>query len=210
MLRSLSLLVRIVRAWGFSVYGRQVFAGDGGFLADAPPPLPPSLAAAHCESSEGAAEARALFARLLTRSASNASTASDDHDDGTVVCAGVVAVADDDDGSDGDGGRGLQCHAECAVCFEDLCAEPVALFYDAPGPTGRRVCQHFFHAACCDELPSKSCPLCNQAFAEPRTLPDPTAAPRQWFSMVDFDQSGRGYTRRQPSPLMIDCPACSG
>ena len=87
-----------------------------------------------------------------------------------------------------------QCHAKCAVCFEDLCAEPVALFYDAEGPTGKRVCQHFFHAACCAELPGKTCPLCNQAFEEPRTLPGPTEAPRQWFSMVDFDQSG-GLTR---------------
>ena len=52
-------------------------------------------------------------------------------------------------------------HAECPICFEDLCSEAVGVFTDSGG---QRTCQHLFHYECALELPSHICPMCNQPF----------------------------------------------
>jgi len=68
--------------------------------------------------------------------------------------------------------------AECAVCFEDLCAEPCAVFWDA---SSRRVCGHLLHYQCAQELPSKSCPLCRCDFDKAVVLPSLERQPEVCF-----------------------------
>lgn len=113
----------------------------------------------------------------------------------------VLMAHQSDEGASDDGGMALFAtllsgeeetrndaeRAECSVCFEDLCAEPVALFFNAEGG---RVCQHFFHHECACELPTKVCPLCNREFDNVKELPDALDAPKQWFAMVDHVGNG--------------------
>jgi len=82
--------------------------------------------------------------------------------------------------------------AECAVCFEDLCAEPCAVFWDA---SSRRVCGHLLHYQCAQELPSKSCPLCRCDFDKAVVLPSLERQPEVWFRTCDV--KGDGYLSKQ-------------
>jgi hypothetical protein len=139
--------------------------GDLLGLDDLPPAaLTPVLEAQESEGASG----RALFAKLLTTSPNGGGSIDSLGGGGGEVL--VEAVESD--------------HAECAICFDDLCAESVAVFFDQPGPDGKRVCQHIFHCACCEGL--KTCPLCNRDVGEWRELPDPIEKPKSWFAMVDF------------------------
>lgn len=77
--------------------------------------------------------------------------------------------------------------AECPICFEDLCAQPCAVFKRG----GHRVCSHFLHEACALSLPSRDCPLCRAAFCEVVRVPSLSSDPGGWFECVDVEGDGR-------------------
>ena len=78
---------------------------------------------------------------------------------------------------------------ECSVCFDDMCAEPCAFFCSGDG---KRICPHYFHERCAQELPSRLCPLCRAPFASTMRLPSLTEdGGAAWFCAVDYDGSGR-------------------
>jgi len=119
---------------------------------------PPAL------TSQNPEEGLAMFARLLTSEGSGLD---------------VTATVSADLGAP-------PVHAECPICFEDLCAEPVATFFTS---SGSRVCRHIFHAACCEDL-GGTCPLCRREYDIFKTVPDPVEEPREWFSLIDVDGNG--------------------
>ena len=87
---------------------------------------------------------------------------------------------------------------ECSVCFEDLCSEPCAVFFQA----GRRVCGHTMHLRCANELPSHECPICRHGFAEVRRLPPISSDPEGWFHAVDVEGDGR-LSRSQVTEVLL-------
>ena len=120
-----------------------------------------------------------------SKEASSISSASSDGEQGRILFATLLDAGTADGDLDV-----LPTHAECPICFEDLCSEQVAVFYDKTGPRGKRVCQHIFHLTCCEDLKSVGlCPTCQQPFTDVRPLPDPLEDPQLWFSMVDMDES---------------------
>jgi len=78
-------------------------------------------------------------------------------------------------------------HAECAICFDPLCAEQCSYFVDG---AGRRVCLHYFHERCAADLPKKECPLCRAAYSAMRPVPSIDEDARKWFECVDADGNG--------------------
>eukprot|EP00613_Pedinella_sp_CCMP2098_P075679 CAMPEP_0171935788 /NCGR_PEP_ID=MMETSP0993-20121228/33246_1 /TAXON_ID=483369 /ORGANISM="non described non described, Strain CCMP2098" /LENGTH=426 /DNA_ID=CAMNT_0012576801 /DNA_START=30 /DNA_END=1307 /DNA_ORIENTATION=+ len=85
-------------------------------------------------------------------------------------------------------------HAECAICFEPLCSKPCAVFVDNKH---KRVCHHFFHKACADDLSSnfRDCPLCRAKFTTTLEVPDIDADPEGWYRVCDKDGDGDLNTR---------------
>eukprot|EP00050_Salpingoeca_kvevrii_P017588 m.66429 g.66429 ORF g.66429 m.66429 type:complete len:319 (+) comp7623_c0_seq3:120-1076(+) len=95
---------------------------------------------------------------------------------------------------------------ECCLCFDSLCSEPCAVFVKEQASSGffsrsrgpARVCRHYLHKRCAEEILRTSdqrCPTCRAQFtgvlAVPRLLDDPNA----WFAAVDTD--GNGTLSRQ-------------
>ena len=82
-------------------------------------------------------------------------------------------------------------HAECCICFDDLCnEEPIACFWYA----GARTCSHFFHDACAEDVltsSQKKCPLCRRDVDAKQLVPDVSADPDGWFRCVDVEGDGR-------------------
>ncbi len=76
---------------------------------------------------------------------------------------------------------------ECPICFDELCAKPVAFL---SGNGGRRVCQHLIHEQCCQKLERKSCPLCRVPFKGSTCLPSIVDDPDGWFRCVDVGCDG--------------------
>ncbi len=69
-------------------------------------------------------------------------------------------------------------HAECAICYEDLCRERTSVFVQ---PDGKRVCPHFFHERCIRNLEIRHCPVCRAAFTHRRRVPDPEFKPGEFL-----------------------------
>eukprot|EP00755_Sulcionema_specki_P031063 Sspe_Gene.95836::Locus_68150_Transcript_1_1_Confidence_1.000_Length_1078::g.95836::m.95836 len=86
------------------------------------------------------------------------------------------------------GGEAAIEHAECPICFEPQCIHPVAVFLN---PSGRRLCQHYFHYQCVQALPDNLCPMCRRPISEIRQLPDPIESTAEWFTLVDCAGDGR-------------------
>ncbi|KAK3249839.1 hypothetical protein CYMTET_40751, partial [Cymbomonas tetramitiformis] len=59
------------------------------------------------------------------------------------------------------GANAAKENAECPICFEDLCQDHTAVFLDA---SGTRVCRHFLHEKCMQQLSPQLCPLCRAPF----------------------------------------------
>jgi len=82
-------------------------------------------------------------------------------------------------------------HAECPICFAELCKAPVGIFLDA---TGRRVSKHFYNLDAAHELLASGasvCPLTRKPIASVRRVPDIRTDPDAWFGTVDLDGDGR-------------------
>ena len=102
-------------------------------------------------------------------------------------------------------------HAECAICFEDLCAQPIVIFEKKRGlrrrifrRPARRVCGHFFHESCAAQLKPQLCPLCRTSFHRCRRMPSIEDDPLGWFQCVDVDGEGR-LTRDQVKDALATC-----
>jgi len=83
-------------------------------------------------------------------------------------------------------------HAECAVCFDPLCSAPTAVFVRQGGRGHGRVCHHFFHKRCAEEVARshRECPLCRAAFTGTLDVPNIDRDPDGWFSACDMDGNG--------------------
>lgn len=79
-------------------------------------------------------------------------------------------------------------YAECAVCFDDLFAQPCGAAY---GSDGNRSCGHYCHVSCLQSLGVKACPHCQIPFHSVVPLPDPIANPEAWFRAIDADHDGK-------------------
>eukprot|EP01064_Diplonema_japonicum_P015528 TRINITY_DN2322_c0_g1_i2.p1 TRINITY_DN2322_c0_g1~~TRINITY_DN2322_c0_g1_i2.p1 ORF type:complete len:401 (+),score=54.99 TRINITY_DN2322_c0_g1_i2:42-1244(+) len=96
-------------------------------------------------------------------------------------------------------------HAECCICFDDLCSGPVAVFMSQH----KRVCCHYFHYECVKDMcpfvtrgygldmeieeteeGKLKCPMCREEFNRVVKMPDPTQDPRTWFKLVDTAGTG--------------------
>jgi Ca2+-binding EF-hand superfamily protein len=76
--------------------------------------------------------------------------------------------------------------AECAVCFDPLCAKPCGGLYTRCN----RACSHYFHMECASALEGNNCPVCRKEFEEARPMPHPINNPSEWFNAVDADSNG--------------------
>lgn len=109
------------------------------------------------------------------------------------------------------GGEAAASHAECAICFDDLCSQPVAVCI---GEDGKRSCRHYYHLECMKgivpiwtrgyggemEVASAEearregkkplCPLCRVPFSSIAELPDPFKDLRRWFRIADVSGTG--------------------
>jgi len=86
-------------------------------------------------------------------------------------------------------------HAECAICFEPLCSEKLSVFKNR---RNKRICHHFFHSSCCENLSNenhKECPLCRIPFHTLQVVPDINVQPNDWFDCCDKDHDGELNTR---------------
>ena len=104
---------------------------------------------------------------------------------GPPVAVATVTVMQRDDASPindlmGGGGGGQQ-HAECPICFDDLCGKPCAVFRRGD----MRVCSHSIHEDCARDLPAQHCPLCRAEFSELSRVPLLAEDPEGWFRCVD-------------------------
>ena len=102
-------------------------------------------------------------------------------------------------------------HAECAICFEDLCAQQIVTFEKKRGlkrrlfrRPARRVCGHFFHESCAAQLKPQLCPLCRTPFHRCRRVPSIEEDPLGWFQCVDVDGEGR-LSRDQVKDALATC-----
>ena len=77
-------------------------------------------------------------------------------------------------------GGGAQQHAECSICFDDLCEKPCAVLKRGD----ERVCCHFFHEHCARQLPSQHCPMCRADFLALERLPLLSEDAEGWFRCV--------------------------
>lgn len=94
-------------------------------------------------------------------------------------------------------------HAECAICFEDLCEQPVIVFVKKRslrrrffGRPHRRSCMHYFHESCAMQLNPKLCPLCRTPWFRCKRMPSFDDDPHGWFNCADVNGTGR-LTRDQ-------------
>ena len=83
-------------------------------------------------------------------------------------------------------------HAECCICCDALCDQPTAVLTRRH----KRICGHFFHAACCEALVGghhggKTCPICRAEYDAILPVPSIEADPVGWFRAVDVDGDGR-------------------
>ena len=83
-------------------------------------------------------------------------------------------------------------HAECCICCDPLCEQPTA----ALTLRGKRICGHFFHAACCETLlgghhGGQTCPICRCDYDGMLKIPSIETDPGGWFRAVDVDGDGR-------------------
>eukprot|EP01061_Rhynchopus_euleeides_P007009 TRINITY_DN1595_c0_g3_i1.p1 TRINITY_DN1595_c0_g3~~TRINITY_DN1595_c0_g3_i1.p1 ORF type:complete len:274 (+),score=68.19 TRINITY_DN1595_c0_g3_i1:117-938(+) len=97
-------------------------------------------------------------------------------------------------------------HAECCICFDDLCASPLAVIITAER---RRACSHYFHYECIKDMcpfvtrgygmemeveeqsnAELKCPMCRAKGARIVKMPDPVKDPRSWFYLVDVEHEG--------------------
>ena len=83
-------------------------------------------------------------------------------------------------------------HAECCICCDALCEQPTA----ALTLRGKRICGHFFHAACCETLlgghhGGQTCPICRCDYDGMLKIPSIETDPGGWFRAVDVDGDGR-------------------
>ena len=86
-------------------------------------------------------------------------------------------------------GGGAQQHAECSICFDDLCEKPCAVLKHG----AIRVCSHFFHEHCARELPSQHCPMCRAEYSALERLPLLSEDAEGWFRCVAL---GRGDLKK--------------
>eukprot|EP01063_Lacrimia_lanifica_P029000 TRINITY_DN434_c1_g2_i4.p1 TRINITY_DN434_c1_g2~~TRINITY_DN434_c1_g2_i4.p1 ORF type:complete len:317 (+),score=77.33 TRINITY_DN434_c1_g2_i4:53-1003(+) len=96
--------------------------------------------------------------------------------------------------------------AECCICFDALCEEPVAALFDQHN---KRVCSHYFHFDCVKEMcpfvtrgygmemeveeggdAELTCPMCRVPFASIARMPNHLEDPYSWFRFVDSDNTG--------------------
>jgi hypothetical protein len=86
-------------------------------------------------------------------------------------------------------------NAECAVCFDPLCAAPAAVFVrqSRSSRRRRRTCSHFFHLTCAKDVAEhhRSCPVCRAPFQGVLPVPNPRDDPDAWFAAVDADGDGK-------------------
>ena len=93
-------------------------------------------------------------------------------------------------------------HAECPICFDELCEKPCVSFHRGAGP--RRACMHFLHESCAAELPTKSCPLCRAEFTRCERLPNLAADPQAWFERISAVEPFPGQlSKQQVSTAMV-------
>eukprot|EP01059_Diplonema_ambulator_P029305 TRINITY_DN48651_c0_g1_i1.p1 TRINITY_DN48651_c0_g1~~TRINITY_DN48651_c0_g1_i1.p1 ORF type:complete len:256 (+),score=44.98 TRINITY_DN48651_c0_g1_i1:48-815(+) len=86
-------------------------------------------------------------------------------------------------------------HAECTLCFEDLCSAPLAILINE---NAKRVCRHFFHHDCLKEVhdfaegnsKDMTCPVCREPCTDIIKMPDPATSAEKWFEMTDTDGNG--------------------
>eukprot|EP01061_Rhynchopus_euleeides_P005038 TRINITY_DN1429_c0_g4_i1.p1 TRINITY_DN1429_c0_g4~~TRINITY_DN1429_c0_g4_i1.p1 ORF type:complete len:300 (+),score=119.37 TRINITY_DN1429_c0_g4_i1:46-900(+) len=98
------------------------------------------------------------------------------------------------DAKGGVGESAAVSHAECPICFEPLCEQPVAgLLHGAD----IRACRHFFHHTCMTEFAvftgteeKGECPMCRAEFTSIDQLPNPTTDADRLFHFIDVDRSG--------------------
>ena len=93
-------------------------------------------------------------------------------------------------------------HAECCICFDDLCNdEPLSCFMHG----GTRTCAHFFHEDCAQDVLHSAdplCPLCRRPVDALMRVPDVTADPDAWFRCVDVEGDGH-LSRMQVLSVLV-------
>jgi Ca2+-binding EF-hand superfamily protein len=79
-------------------------------------------------------------------------------------------------------------HAECAICYEEMVARPIAILLNTQG---KRACRHFLHVDCatdlCFKANRKDCPICRAPYVQVAPLVDFDKNPKKWFDSVDAD-----------------------
>eukprot|EP01064_Diplonema_japonicum_P035121 TRINITY_DN751_c1_g1_i1.p1 TRINITY_DN751_c1_g1~~TRINITY_DN751_c1_g1_i1.p1 ORF type:complete len:302 (+),score=90.44 TRINITY_DN751_c1_g1_i1:51-908(+) len=86
-------------------------------------------------------------------------------------------------------------HAECPICFEDLCTNTLAIF---EGKDKKRTCRHFFHYDCLKEVfdfatghnSELQCPVCRADCDNILEMPNIVTSAERWFELADTDASG--------------------
>lgn len=106
-----------------------------------------------------------------------------------------------------DGLTAGELHAECCVCFDDLCdAQPLACFTH----NGARTCAHFFHDICARDIlqspRSAACPLCRRDVDAKVLVPSVTDDPDGWFACVDVAGDGELSRHEVVSVLVSQFP----
>lgn len=83
-------------------------------------------------------------------------------------------------------------HAECPICYEDLCRERTSVFVQ---PDGKRACPHFFHERCIRNLEIRHCPVCRAAFTHRRRVPDPEFKPGKLLRFMISSTCMNGFVK---------------
>ena len=55
---------------------------------------------------------------------------------------------------------------------------------------GRRICRHYLHSKCVQDMAARTCPLCRAPFDTLKEVPKLAEDPDAWFKCVDSDNSG--------------------
>ena len=102
--------------------------------------------------------------------------------------------------------RGLTAgerHAECCICFDDLCdsTQTLACFTC----NGARTCPHFFHQGCAQDVlreDAPHCPLCRHEVDDYVAVPSAADDADAWFGVVDVENNGQ-LSRAQVLSVLV-------
>jgi len=96
-------------------------------------------------------------------------------------------------------------HAECPVCYDEMHSRPVAVLKH----NGKRVCRHFFHVECAQQMLAsnlKECAVCRAKYSSVFAVPNYETNAKGWFEAVDFDGNGKLSRAEVLEILKAICP----